>query len=146
MTRQAPLFRARFGERGFTMALLLAMIVVMVILTTAAIPKAAAVVQRDNEAELIFRGEAIANALRIYKALWDLLDRDYGMEPSRATQDLVAQIKLGDFEPTADRRARGNRRLSPYRRFAGRALHAEPRPSGRGRSRRRRRCSRRSCR
>ncbi|MBI5321810.1 BTAD domain-containing putative transcriptional regulator [Bradyrhizobium sp.] len=50
-----------------------------------------------------------AGALRIYKALWDLLDRDYGMEPSKATQDLVAQIKLGDFEPTADRRARNAR-------------------------------------
>ena len=50
------------------MALLLAMIVVMLILTTKAAPLATAVVQRDNEAELIFRGEAIANALRIYKA------------------------------------------------------------------------------
>lgn len=60
---------ARRGrERGFTMALLLAMIVVMVILTTKAVPMARTVVQRENEAELIFRGEAIANALRIYKA------------------------------------------------------------------------------
>lgn len=50
------------------MALLLAMMVVMVILTMAAVPKASAMVQRENEAELIFRGEAIANALRIYKA------------------------------------------------------------------------------
>jgi len=24
----------------------------------------------------------VAGALRVYKALWDLLDRDYGMEPS----------------------------------------------------------------
>jgi DNA-binding SARP family transcriptional activator/TolB-like protein len=40
----------------------------------------------------------IAGALRIYKALWDLLDEDYGMEPSAATQDLVAKIKLGEFE------------------------------------------------
>jgi TolB-like protein len=40
----------------------------------------------------------IAGALRIYKALWHLLDRDYGMEPSRATEDLVARIKLGAFE------------------------------------------------
>ena len=58
----------RSRERGFTMALLLAMIVVMIILTMQAVPKASAVVQRDNEAELIFRGEAIANALRVYKA------------------------------------------------------------------------------
>ena len=48
-----------------------------------------------------------AGALRIYKALWELLDRDYAMEPSIVTQDLVARIKLGDFErPAADRRIR----------------------------------------
>ena len=40
----------------------------------------------------------VAGALRIYKALWDLLERDYGMEPSPATEDLVAKIKLGAFE------------------------------------------------
>lgn len=45
-----------------------------------------------------------AGALRIYKALWDLLDRDYGMEPSKTTQELVAKIKLGAFE--RDRAAR----------------------------------------
>ena len=46
----------------------------------------------------------IAGALRIYKSLWDLLDRDYGMEPSPATEELVASIKLGVFEPSpADR-------------------------------------------
>jgi DNA-binding SARP family transcriptional activator len=40
----------------------------------------------------------VAGALRIYKALWNLLERDYGMEPSLATEELVAQIKLGAFE------------------------------------------------
>ena len=40
----------------------------------------------------------VAGALRLYKALWDLLDRDYGMEPSAATEQLVAKIKLGGFE------------------------------------------------
>jgi DNA-binding SARP family transcriptional activator/TolB-like protein len=43
----------------------------------------------------------VAGALRIYKALWNLLDRDYGMEPSPATEDLVAKIKLGAFEQPA---------------------------------------------
>ncbi len=66
--RPLPAFRARPGERGFTMALLLAMAVVMVLLTMKAVPLASAAVQRDQEAELIYRGEAIANALRIYKA------------------------------------------------------------------------------
>src|SRR6476620_10551788 len=46
----------------------------------------------------------VAGALRIYKALWDLLDRDYGMEPSKPTEELVARIKLGAFErPPSDR-------------------------------------------
>ena len=69
MVETSPLIPdVRASERGFTMALLLAMIVVMVILTAKAAPLVRTVVQRDNEAELIFRGEAIANALRIYKA------------------------------------------------------------------------------
>ena len=48
----------------------------------------------------------VAGALRIYKALWDLLDRDYGMEPSPATEELVAKIKLGVFEQRAGRSRR----------------------------------------
>ena len=40
----------------------------------------------------------VAGALRIYKELWSLLDRDYGMEPSPVTEALVADIKLGVFE------------------------------------------------
>jgi DNA-binding SARP family transcriptional activator/TolB-like protein len=50
----------------------------------------------------------VAGALRIYKALWNLLERDYGMEPSPVTEALVAQIKLGAFErPLAGIDARG---------------------------------------
>ena len=49
----------------------------------------------------------VAGALRIYKALWNLLDRDYGMEPSPATEELVAQIKLGAFERPVNRLASG---------------------------------------
>src|SRR5258708_12379673 len=40
----------------------------------------------------------VAGALRIYKALWDLLDRDYGMEPALATEKLFPNINLGAFE------------------------------------------------
>lgn len=48
----------------------------------------------------------VAGALRIYKSLWELLDRDYAQEPSPPTEELVANIKLGMFEqPAADRRA-----------------------------------------
>jgi DNA-binding SARP family transcriptional activator/TolB-like protein len=58
----------------------------------------------------------VAGALRIYKALWDLLDREYGMEPSPVTEALVAEIKLGAFErPVAsiDARRAADAPLSP---------------------------------
>jgi DNA-binding SARP family transcriptional activator/TolB-like protein len=41
----------------------------------------------------------VPGALRIYKTLWDLLDQEYDMEPSAKTQQLVAEIKQGNFEP-----------------------------------------------
>lgn len=56
------------SQRGFIMALALAIAVAMGILLMKTGPKVIAEVQRENEAELIFRGEAIANALRIYAA------------------------------------------------------------------------------
>ncbi len=55
-------------QHGFTMALALAVAVVMGIMLMKAAPLVSAEVQRENEAELIFRGEAIAAALRIYSA------------------------------------------------------------------------------
>ena len=55
-------------QRGFTMALALAMAVVMGVMLLKAGPLLSAEVQRENEAELIFRGEAIAAALRVYFA------------------------------------------------------------------------------
>ena len=48
----------------------------------------------------------VIGALRAYKALWDLLDEEYGMEPSPETQGLVARIKLGEFDrPQASKAA-----------------------------------------
>jgi DNA-binding SARP family transcriptional activator/TolB-like protein len=40
----------------------------------------------------VARGE-IGAALKVYKALWDLLAKEYGHEPSQDTQDLVVRIK-----------------------------------------------------
>jgi type II secretory pathway pseudopilin PulG len=56
------------SQRGFTMALALALVVVMGLLLMKAIPPVIAEVQRDNESELIFRGEAIAAALAAFSA------------------------------------------------------------------------------
>src|SRR5262249_12504393 len=41
----------------------------------------------------------IGAALRAYAGLYERLGRDLDMEPSIATQELVAQVKQGHFEP-----------------------------------------------
>ena len=55
----------------------------------------------------------VAGALRIYKALWDLLDEDYGMEPSAATQRSCREDQARGFRTAT----RGHRR-SPCSRHA----------------------------
>lgn len=56
------------SQRGFIMALALALAVVMGLLLMKAGPNVIMEVQRENEAELIFRGEALAAALKTYAA------------------------------------------------------------------------------
>jgi DNA-binding SARP family transcriptional activator/TolB-like protein len=69
----------------------------------------------------------IAGALRIYKSLWDLLDRDYGMEPSPQTEELVANIKLGVFElPPADRGSHARNGVLAARAINGSGLQSVP--------------------
>jgi len=53
-------------QRGFTMALALAVAVVMGLMLMKTMPDVRAEVQRENEKELMFRGEAIAKALKTY--------------------------------------------------------------------------------
>lgn len=60
--------RTLHAQRGFTMALALALAVAMGVMLMKVGPRLSAEVQRENEAELIFRGEAIATSLRIYFA------------------------------------------------------------------------------
>ena len=55
--------RTKAASRGYILAMLLAIIVAMGILLTAALPSLTAEVQRDQEAELIYRGEHIANGI-----------------------------------------------------------------------------------
>lgn len=43
----------------------------------------------------------IGGALRIYKALWDVLEEDYDVEPSKETQALIAEVKLGQPSPAS---------------------------------------------
>jgi DNA-binding SARP family transcriptional activator/TolB-like protein len=75
----------------------------------------------------------LAGALRIYKALWNLLDRDYGMEPSPVTEELVADIKLGAFERPATRfgaQLESGRAVRTGNAHPDRLLVPEARPSG----------------
>jgi tetratricopeptide (TPR) repeat protein len=63
----------------------------------------------EEAARLLIRSRVkagdIGGALRIYKALWDLLDNDYDVEPSKETQELIAAVKLGQLEASpADQR------------------------------------------
>ena len=56
----------------------------------------------EDACRLVMEGRAsagdIAGALRVYNRLWELLDREYDMEPTAATQSLVAKIKSGGFD------------------------------------------------
>ncbi|MBK9083030.1 MAG: hypothetical protein IPL88_13585 [Rhizobiales bacterium] len=36
----------------------------------------------------------VAGALGVYKALWDVLEREYDVEPSRETQELIAALRM----------------------------------------------------
>lgn len=63
-------------QRGYTLALALAVAVVMGLMILQARPNLVLETQRENEEELIFRGEAIANALRIYFARTQKFPKD----------------------------------------------------------------------
>src|SRR5262249_56185826 len=43
-------------------------------------------------------GGDVAGALRIYRDLWNLLEAEYDVEPSRETQELAVAIKQGTLE------------------------------------------------
>ena len=58
---------SRRGERGYILALLLGVCTIMGIHLLKAIPAAHAEVQRELEADLIYRGEHLANGIEAYK-------------------------------------------------------------------------------
>lgn len=57
---------SRTGEQGYILALLLGVCTIMSIHLLKAIPAASAEVQRELEAELVYRGEHIANGIQAY--------------------------------------------------------------------------------
>lgn len=56
------------SQRGFVMVMLLALITIMGILLMKGIPAITTEVRREQEAELIFRGESLAKGIRLYAA------------------------------------------------------------------------------
>ncbi len=65
------------SQRGFTMALALALAVVMGLMLMKAAPLVSAEVQRENESELIFRGQAIAAAIKVFSAKAGRYPKDF---------------------------------------------------------------------
>ncbi|SME97657.1 DNA-binding transcriptional activator of the SARP family [Tistlia consotensis] len=49
----------------------------------------------------------VASALALYNKLYELLDREYDVEPSEPTQELVVAIKLGEVQAAETPRAAG---------------------------------------
>src|SRR3984893_19492502 len=56
----------RARERGYTLVALLAVMTLMALFALAAAPRILQQAQRDREKEAIFRGEEVAEAIRIY--------------------------------------------------------------------------------
>lgn len=80
----------RAGERGFTLAFLIGVLTVLAIVLAAALPRWAAIAQREKEAELISRGVQYAEAIRVFQ-------RRFGRLPTRLEE-------LVEVEPRSIRR------------------------------------------
>lgn len=89
------------SERGYAMAALLVGMAVMAIMLGVALPVWRTAVQREREAELVFRGEQYANAIAIFQRRTggypQALDQ---LEKTRAIRKLYKDpITGGDFQP-----------------------------------------------
>jgi len=58
--------RVRLGEQGYTLVALLALMTILAIFALAAAPSIRQQAQREREIEAIFRGEEVADAIRLY--------------------------------------------------------------------------------
>jgi len=80
--RSSRTVRARRGEAGYNLVILVVAITVMGILLAIALPSWGSIIRRDREEELIFRGFQYAEAIRCYK------HRNGGLLPVRL-EDLI---------------------------------------------------------
>ncbi len=93
---------SRSDDRGYAMAALLVGLSVMAIMLSMALPVWRTVVQREREAELVFRGEQYAHAIELFSR------RNGGFPPSLAALEEGRYIRKlykdpmtgeGDFQP-----------------------------------------------
>jgi len=75
----------------------------------------------------------MGGALGIYKALWDLLDKEFDVEPSKETQELIAAAKMGQPTALGGAETPGQRVGRPISGLAG-AAAAKPSAASRTRS------------
>jgi len=66
----------------------------------------------------------MGGALGIYKTLWDLLENEYDVEPSKETQELIAAVKLGQPPAIGVGGAAGERAGTPLSPPAAALTHA----------------------
>jgi type II secretory pathway pseudopilin PulG len=88
-------------ERGYAMAALLVGMAVMAIMLGVALPVWRTAVQREREAELVFRGEQYANAISIFQRRTGGYPQTLDvLEKTRAIRKLYKDpITGGDFQP-----------------------------------------------
>jgi type II secretory pathway pseudopilin PulG len=89
------------GERGYAMAALLVGLAVMAIMLSVALPVWRTAVQREREAELIFRGEQYAHAIEIFQRRNGGFPQSLDvLEKTRAIRRLYKDPMTGeDFQP-----------------------------------------------
>ena len=89
------------GERGYAMAALLVGMAVMAILLSVAMPVWRTAVQREREAELIFRGEQYAHAIEIFQRRNGGFPQSLDvLEKTRSIRKLYKDPMTGeDFQP-----------------------------------------------
>ena len=119
------------SERGYAMAALLVAMSIMAIMLGIALPVWRTAVQREREAELVFRGEQYAHAIEIFQRRTggypQTLDQ---LEKARAIRRLYKDpITGGDFQPVFVGQMIGGVPVTPGQ--AARGVGAQPGTAGR---------------
>jgi type II secretory pathway pseudopilin PulG len=87
--------RSRSPEAGYALVALLALMTLLALFATAAAPSIRQQVQREREKETIFRGEQVADALRLYYVHWSTNGRGPGPQSlPTSMEDLLEGVPI----------------------------------------------------